>query len=312
MKAWLLRFHRWGALLFALPLVFVLGTGLILSFEPWFVVRAIEPGSLTPARIQALLSRHDPSGQARALVHRSYDKTLTISAGRGGGTIVDVATGQALPEPSASASFLLTMRRMHERLLIDAGWLVIASTVAMLVLALLGVLMGLPRIANTLPGWHKATAWELLPLIVLSPLTGLFVAWGITFASPPPAAASAQGAPLRLPDAVRIVGESHDLSTLVWMRPQGGRLLARLVEGGEYRVYAVTREGMTAMPRNWPRLWHEGNFAGAWSALMNVVTSIAMIGLLGTGLWIWLRRQLRRRARPQRAASAARPAPSIG
>ena len=113
MKAWLLRFHRWGALLFALPLVFVLGTGLILSFEPWFVVRAIEPGSLTPARIQALLSRHDPSGQARALVHRSYDKTLTISAGRGGGTIVDVATGQALPEPSASASFLLTMRRMQ-------------------------------------------------------------------------------------------------------------------------------------------------------------------------------------------------------
>ena len=197
MKAWLLKLHRWVALLFALPLVFLLGTGLILSFEPWLVVRAIEPGSLTPATIQALLSRHDPGGQARALVHRSYDKTLTISAGRGGGTIVDVVTGQALPEPSALASFLLTMRRMHERLLIDAGWLVVASTVAMLVLALLGVLMGLPRIANTLTGWHKATAWGLLPLIVLSPLTGLFLAWGVTFASPPPAAASAQGAPLR-------------------------------------------------------------------------------------------------------------------
>jgi uncharacterized iron-regulated membrane protein len=312
MKAWLLKLHRWVALLFALPLVFVLGTGLILSFEPWLVVRAIEPGSLTPATIQGLLSRHDPGGLARAIVHRSYDKTLTISAGRGGGTIVDVVAGQALPEPSALASFLLTMRRMHERLLIDAGWLVVASTVAMLMLALLGVLMGLPRIANTLPGWHKATAWGLLPLIVLSPLTGLLLAWGMTLASPPPAATSAQGAPLRLPDAVRIVGESHDLSTLVWMRPQGGRLLARLVEGGEYRVYAVTREGTTAMPRNWPRLWHEGNFAGAWSALMNVVTSLAMIGLLGTGLWIWVRRQLRRRARPQRAASAARHAPGVG
>ena len=71
----------------------MLGTGLILSFEPWLVVRAIEPGSLTPAKIQTLLSQHDPSGQARALVYRSYDKTLTISAGRGGGTVVDVATG---------------------------------------------------------------------------------------------------------------------------------------------------------------------------------------------------------------------------
>ena len=297
MKAWLLKFHRWVALLFALPLVVVLGTGLVLSFEPWLVERAIEPGSLTSAKIQALLSQHDPRGQARALVYRSYDKTLTISAGRGGGTVVDVGTEQALPGPSALADALVTARRMHETLLIDAGWLVVGSSSAMLVLALLGVLMGLPRIANTPSGWHKAMAWGLLPLIVLSPLTGLFLAWGISVTSPPPAAGWAQGAPVRLPEAVRIVGESHDLSTLVWMRPQGGRLLARLVDGGEYRVYAVTREGTTAMPRNWARLWHEGNFAGAWSALMNVATSLAMIGLLVTGPWIWLRRKLRKRAR---------------
>lgn len=100
-----------------------------------------------------------------------------------------------------------------------------------------------------------------------------------------------------------MVGERHDLSNLIWLRPQGGRLLARLVEGGEFRVHAVARDGTTALPRNWPRLWHEGNFAGVWSALMNVVTSIAMIGLLATGVWIWLRRTLRRR--PQRLARPA-------
>jgi uncharacterized iron-regulated membrane protein len=313
MKVWLLKLHRWVALIFALPLLFVLGTGLILSFEPWLVVRAITPGSLTPAKIQTLLSQHDPSGQARALVYRSYDSTLTISAGRGGGTVVDVATGQALAGPSTLADFLVTARRLHETLLVDAGWLVISATVAMLVLAVLGVLMGLPRLANTLAGWHKAFAWGLLPLIVLSPLTGLFLAAGVTFTSPPPPAAPTQGAPLRLAEAVRIVGERHDLSKLVWMRPQGGRLLARLVEGGEYRVYAVTREGTTATPRNWPRLWHEGNFAGAGSALMNVITSIAMIGLLATGPWIWLRRQLRRRPRQQQqAASVGRRAAKAG
>jgi hypothetical protein len=140
---------------------------------------------------------------------------------------------------------------------------------------------------------------------VLSPLTGLLLAAGVTFARPPPAAASAQGAPLRLAEAVRIVGERHDLSTFVWMRPQGGRLLVRLVQGGEYAVHAVTREGSTAMPRNWPRLWHEGNFAGAWSAFMNVITSVATIGLLMTGPWIWLRRRLRRRARRQQKALPA-------
>ena len=71
----------------------------------------------------------------------------------------------------------------------------------------------------------------------------------------------------------------------------------RIVEANEYVVYAVARDGVTKTARNWPRLWHEGNFAGVWSSLMNVVTSVAMIGLLVTGLWIWLRRQISRRAR---------------
>jgi uncharacterized iron-regulated membrane protein len=306
MKIWLLWVHRWVALIFALPLLFVLGTGLILSLEPWLVVQAIKPGSLTAPKIEALLGKHDPRGQARAIVYRSYDNTLTIGAGRGGGTVMDVATGEALAGPSALANTLGTMRRTHETLLIDARWLVTGCSIAMLALALLGVLMGLPRFANTVSGWHKAMAWTLLPLIVLSPLTGLFLAWGINFANQPASAASAQGAPMRLSEGVRILGERHDLSTLVWLRPQGGRLLARLVEGGEYRIYAVTQDGTAAQPRNWPRLWHEGNFAGAWSALMNIIVSVAMMGLLGTGLWIWLRRQLRRRShRLQRSESMA-------
>lgn len=304
MKPLLLKLHRWVALVFALPLVFVLGTGLILSFEPWLVVRSIEPNTLTPASIEKLLGQHDPAGQARSLAYRSYDKTLTIGAGRGGGMVIDVGTGEVRSGPSALANVLVTMRRAHESLLYDLGWLVIASTVAMLVLACLGVLMGWPRLSNSLSGWHKAMAWGLLPLIILSPLTGLLLAYGITFTSPP-AGSGAGGAPLALTEAVRIVGKDHDLSSLVWMRPLGGRLAARLVEDGEFRVYAVTRDGAVAMPRNWPRLWHEGNFAGIWSALMNVATSFATIGLLVTGMWIWLRRQFRRRIRrvPQKAAA---------
>lgn len=302
MKAWLLKLHRWMALVFALPLAIILATGLILSVEPWLVTGAIVPGTISPDKVVSLLGQHDPGGRARGLTYRSYDNTLTIG-GRGGGTLVDVATGAVVPGPSGLTETLVTARRLHETLLLDARGLVIGSTAAMLAIVLLGVLMGWPRLANSLAGWHKAMAWGLLPLIVLSPLSGLLLAGAITFASPPPA--PTPGAPLSLVDAVRIVGERHDLSGLVWLRPQGGRLLARLVENGEFRVYAVTREGTAAMPRNWPRLWHEGNFAGAWSALMNVVTSLAMIGLLATGLWMWLRRHLRRRARRwQQPASA--------
>ena len=293
MKSWFLRLHRWVALLFALPLFFVLGTGLVLSFEPWVVVRAIEPGSLTPDKVQSLLTRHDPAGQARAISFRSYDKTLTIG-GRGSAKLVDATSGEALPGPSRLASLFVTMRQVHERLLFNLGWLVIASSYVMLVLATLGVLMGWPRIRNTLAGWHKAMAWGLLPLIVLSPLTGLLLAYGVTFSTMP---AAAPAAPLPLKDAVQIVGARHDLSSLIWLRPLGPRLVVRFAEAGEFKTYAVTREGTLPLPRNWPRLWHEGNFAGAWSSLMNVLTSIVMLGLLVTGVWIWLRRRLARRAR---------------
>lgn len=305
MKPLLLRLHRWTALIFALPLVVVLGTGLILSIEPSLVVGAIKPGSVDAARIETLLAKHDAKGQARAIAYRSYENTLTFGGGRGG-TTVNVATGELAGAPGMINSLMLTSRRMHETLLIDAGWLVTASTVAMLVLAVLGVAMGLPRLSNTVSGWHKGMAWLPLPLVVLSPLTGLFLVLGWSFAGQaPPEARSDRAVPLV--EAIRIVGKQHDLSALVWLRPQGGRMVARVVEGGEYRTYAVTPNGTVALPRNWPRLWHEGNFAGHFSALLNVITSFALMGLLGTGLWIWgsrqLRRMQRRRGRAQQAAA---------
>lgn len=305
---WLRKLHRWVALVFALPLAIVLVTGLILSFEPWLVTASVKPGSLTTEKVTALLAKHDPGGQARGIVHRTYDGTLTFGSGRGGGTVVDAATGAKIDGPSRTANFLGSTRRLHETLLIDASWLVVTSTIAMLVLVPLGLGMGWPSWSNTLSGWHKVTAWGLLPLVVLSPLTGLAIAWGITFTTPPsqPAAPQQQGAQLRLAEAIAITGRSHDLSGLVWIRPQGGAIVARIVEGGEYRAYRVTREGTVAAQRNWPRLLHEGNFAGMWSSLINVITSFALIGLLVTGVMIWSKRSLRRmRSRQQRAAASA-------
>ncbi len=309
MSFWLRKLHRWVALVFAIPLVVVLVTGLILSFEPWLVVSSAVPGSVKADRVVEIIAQNDPSGQARGLVHRTYDRTLIIGGGRGTGIVVDAITGEKRPGISAMANLLNTTRRMHETLLLDLGWLVVASTIAMLVLVPLGLGMGWPRWSNNLSGWHKVTAWGLLPLVVLSPLTGLFIAWGITFN--PPLAPGARGQPMKLAEAVRIVGGSKDLSSLVWLRPQGPGMVARIVEGGEYRTYRITPNGIEALPRNWPRLWHEGNFAGALSSLLNIVTSMALIGLLVTGVMIWaeraLRRQQQRASRP--AATPVRTTP---
>ena len=121
---------------------------------------------------------------ARGLALRSYAHTLTLGVGRQSGAVVDLTTEDVARGPSTLANVLLTARRLHETLLLDARWLVTASTIAMLALIVLGIFMGLPRLRNTVAGWHKATAWILLPLVVLSSLTALAMAFGVTFTAP--------------------------------------------------------------------------------------------------------------------------------
>jgi uncharacterized iron-regulated membrane protein len=60
---------------------------------------------------------------------------------------------------------------------------------------------------------------------------------------------------------------------------------------------------MVALPRNWPRLLHEGNWSALVTGPLNLVTAVVLLGLLTTGLLIWGRRKLRRpqgRSRDQR------------
>jgi uncharacterized iron-regulated membrane protein len=296
LKNWLLRIHRWTTIVFSVPLAILIVTGLILSFEPVVVGAGSTPLPLD--RLEAILQKHDPDAKARSLVIRSYAGTLSIAGGEN--ITVDIASGEKAASPGALAVWFTTSRRLHETLQMDLRWLVSLSTAAMLFLMVLGILMGWPRLRNSLAGWHKGTAWFLLPLLIASPLTGLFLAYGITFTSP--SARAPGGAALPLREAVLVVARAHDLSKVTWIRPRGSAMLARVNDNGEMRVFAVGREGLVPTARNWPRLIHEGNWSGALSAGINVVTSIAFVLLMTTGLLIWGRRTFRRRA--MRAARA--------
>jgi hypothetical protein len=138
----------------------------------------------------------------------------------------------------------------------------------------------------------------------LSPLTRLFLAWGVTLnvaSSPQPRAS-----PLPLANAVSVIAERHDLSDLIWLRERGGQQLARLWDGQEARIFSVTSEGLQPASRNFARLVHEGNFLGAWSGLLNILISMALVTLLTTGLWMFGGREVRTYAkRRQRAHSLA-------
>ncbi|GMP07118.1 PepSY domain-containing protein [Bradyrhizobium sp. TM239] len=296
----LLTLHRWITLVFALPLFAIIATGLILSFEPLVQVSGIGGPAIDPARVVELVKTYDPDNKARGLSINAASQRMTLQ-GPGAPTI-DLATGAPAAASSGLTDLFRWARVTHERLLGQA-WLVTSSTIAMVTLMLLGILMGLPRLRNTLSGWHKGTAWFALPLVLLSPLTGLCMAFGLTFQS---GAAPASGRPLALPDAIRMVAASHDLTHVISIGTRRGRVMARLYEDGELRAYAVNSSEVTPLPRNWPRLIHEGNWSALIASPLNVVTSIALLALLSTGLLIWARRKLRkRRPRSDRQAGAA-------
>lgn len=304
----LLKLHRWIALIFALPLLAIIATGLILSVEPMVQFEGTSAQPIDADKVVELIRRYDPDGRARGIVLNAAAQRLTLQ-----GTLVeiDLATGQPAAAKSALAGLFLWARLNHERLL-GQPWLVIASTGAMVVIMSLGIFMGLPRLRNSLSGWHKGAAWFSLPLILLSPLTGLCMALGLTFQSGMnPSAASR---PMALPEAVRSVASFRDLSQVSSIGGRGGRMMARIFEGGQLRAYAVTPDGMTELPPNWPRAIHEGNWSAVAGSAVNLVTSIILLGLLATGLLIWTRRKLRRpqgrgsegRSRSARMGSPAR------
>jgi uncharacterized iron-regulated membrane protein len=287
----------------------VIATGLVLSFEP--VAQQTPPSQpITASDLEAYLTRFDPDGRARSLAIRTYDNTLTI-----GGTTIDLATGGEARPAEANRfnvswwDVFLVSRRMHEALLLDLSGLVIASTIAMLAIMALGTLMGWPRLRQSLRGWHQCAAWFTLPLLVISPLTALAMAYGVTFTSPP---GGSPGGRVTMRDAVKLIAAEHEITSLTSIRPRGGRLMARIYVDGELRGFAVTPNNLQPLQRNWPRVIHEGNWGGVIGPALNVLTSAVLLFLLGTGVTMWIRGARRRWARSasRTALSSARSKPA--
>lgn len=302
MRPLLLRLHRWLAFAFALPLIVVVGTGLVLSFEPIVAAWPASGGRLTAEALEPALRRADPEGRANALFIQG--RAGTFNLGRGGAPL-SIATGEKIADAPEGPGLMRLSRGLHQTLLLDetGEWIVIGSTAALVVMLVIGLFLGLPRrIRNTMMGWHKAMGWGLAPLLILSPATGLALAFG-WFAPP---RAERVPPPPTLIEAVRVVAAQHDLNNLVWIRRRGANLIARVRDGGEWRGFAVARDGLVPQPRHWPRLLHEGNWGGVISGGLNVLVSLGLLGLLGTGgvIW-WRRRRMRLEARARRQAAEA-------
>jgi len=287
--------HRWIALVFTLPLIIVVATGMILSFVPLLHTQSIRPGSLSHARLEALIKRHDPEGRAPALTIEAGDNILTLEGpGRGNNIKIDIATGELATKATPLSDFIGGAKELHRRLIFHNNWLTLGCAFAMLVLAGFGLMIGFARLRNNPSGWHKAVAWSLLPLVVVSPLTGALDGLNITFVE-------GRGlhpqviAPLSLIEALRLVDAKFDPATIYSISTRGRASVARVFEDGALRAWNVSGEDMTRMPRNLPREIHEGTWSAAPATFVNAATSMAILFLIGSGAVIWLQRKWRSR-----------------
>lgn len=291
---WLLRIHRWIALTFSIPLAVILVTGIVLSFEPLFL--GSENVSVTTESVLLALKKFDAENRARFVAVNGYQGTLSFGTSPRNATLVDLSTNEKVLKPQHLASLFSQSRRLHQTLVFELDWLVTCTTFALVAIIAMGAFMGLPRIRNSLSGWHKATAWFLLPLLTLSPITGLLLAFHISFA---PAATPIKGPLLTMPAAITAVTHTFAAHQIVWVRSMSGRLVARVNDDGELRVFEIASDRLIPASRNWPRLLHEGTWSRMPAFVLNMLKSAGLALLIVTGFLIWLRRSRRQKTRSE-------------
>lgn len=318
LKRPLLIAHRWVALGLAPVFLLILLSGAVLAFKPILGDSTAEPSARVSAgAAAAALAAIDPAGRAAAVSFSADGRSISLKSKDPAvaGTF-DVATGTA----AASQGFDLFgfALSLHKNLLVGAGLLVEIATYAMVALLVAGLLFGLPKLRNTLGGWHRGMGWFALPLLALLPVTGLLMTLHV---GKPALPALAPGEPISLAQAIQAVPLPADGQFVMARRFQAGSAMVKTTSAAGEQLHVVQSNGQVALTGSpsWVDAVHEGTWAGAWSGVLNLVSALLLMGVTITGLYAWLRRQpFARRVgrgtterRPQASGRAASADPAL-
>ncbi len=293
MRSYLLKVHRWLALLLTPLFLLIALTGMVLAFKPVVADLGAQPysGEVDVVRLTSLLEQVS-AGQQVASVERGATAGQWLVPGVGEYRLSDsmrVGAGE-----NATADLFAWVEDLHKRLLLDAGWLVEWVTYAMLAIMVVGVLLGWPKFSRSLIGWHQWLGVWLLPLAIMLPLTGVLMSLHIGL----PDLGLQKGAePTALVQGIRQADDEYDLSGMISARRfKAGSVLIQMPEE---QALVVSGSQVTSidLSTNLPKQLHEGLWAGWISGAFNILAGGLVLGLTLTGGLNWLRRQ--------RAASAS-------
>ncbi|TVO66794.1 nitric oxide synthase [Denitromonas ohlonensis] len=295
------QLHRWIALVLTPVFVLVILSGAVLALKPVLTAAPAASVSVSAETVAEALVKIDPRGRATGVIVSPDASTLRVTSKNPVGPSGQYAmsTGELTASQPGPDVFAVVLD-LHKNLLLGLSIVVEIAAYAMTVLIVMGLLLGLPRLRNTLAGWHLGIGWLALPLVLLAPLTGALMALHIGGAELPPVQA---GPPVALSTALTRVAEQVDGATVLSARRfRGGSALVFTAGAEGQAVRMVQPDGSINRLTEGPGLvheLHEGTWGGVWSAGISFVGALALAGLTGTGAWGWWRRR-----RQQTAGSA--------
>jgi sulfite reductase (NADPH) flavoprotein alpha-component len=300
-KGKLLLLHRWLALAFSPVLLLIFLSGALLAVKVIVHAGPAAPSTpVDPLAVAAAVTALDPADKTVVVtVSPSSARIGLRTSVRGDDTTYDLATrAPAAQEPKPFDLFDLATR-MHRKLLVGADVVVTAATFVMVALLILGPLIAWPRRRNTVAGWHTGMGWFLWPLVAMTPVTGALLSLPKTGQSRPAAPQRAPG--INIPRALEAAAAGGtDLRTMILAQRVGQGVLITTAHGAAPIRYLVAEDGKVTSvqeKRSLLKLIHEGTWAGAPSAAINLLAAAGLLALLGTGTFAWTRRRLRSGAR---------------
>lgn len=295
----LVTLHRWAGLILLPIFLIVILSGTVLSFRPIATSISSAPAvaHVDAAALGRLVEKLNAQSPVSSLSVEDAGRTVTVaSTGADVAGRWDVASATRLGAADAGAVDVFAIaEKVHKQLLVGLGLIVEIASWIMLGLVVVGPLLAWRRLRNTVMGWHTAVGWLLFPLVLLAPLSGVLMTLHVGEGGTPlPRAARS----VSVAEALTIAAPAVDLATLVEAHPfRGGTVM--LQTGGESPATWVVTDQKAVRLVGGPSLVkqiHEGLWGGAWSGLVNLAASLALLVLAVTGPWSWFARRRRNRS----------------
>jgi sulfite reductase (NADPH) flavoprotein alpha-component len=290
--------HRWMAIALSPFIAALLVTGAILAFEPLADHASPVPAAprVDAAALRALVTRVPEVRDATGFVLDESRTVATLISRRGRPErSFSIATGDTVAPPksppqTARERFFNRVLRLHKDLWGGIGGLFVTlSSFAIALLALTGPWFAPPGARRGALGWHRWLGWFLWPVLAVGPVSLVlmkmhgFVGGG-------------GSAPMSYAQILdQMATTQNDLGTVrvIQRMERGGAFVVFEAIPGDSRRYLVKTASVTPIDTRTARAgeaMHTGDWAGGWGGMLNLVSAVALLGMLGTGLVSWRRR----------------------